>query len=64
MRNIALISLFLGLSAGMGAANAQAADRISVPVSGLHNDDGVVRCGLYARAEPSPKPDRRAGVYR
>ena len=35
MRNIALTMFLLGLSAGMGAASAQAADRISVPVSGL-----------------------------
>jgi uncharacterized protein (DUF2141 family) len=55
MRNIAFTFLLLGLSAGMGAANAQAADRISVPVSGLRNDDGVVRCGLYAGAEAFPK---------
>jgi uncharacterized protein (DUF2141 family) len=55
MRNVAFTLLLLGLSAGMGAANAQAADRISVPVSGLRNDDGVVRCGLYAGAEAFPK---------
>jgi uncharacterized protein (DUF2141 family) len=60
MRHIAFTLLFLGLSAGMGAANAQAADRISVPVSGLHNDDGVVRCGLYAGAEAFPKAGQQS----
>ena len=55
MRSIVFTSLLLGLTAGMAAANAQAAGRISVPVSGLRNDDGVVRCGLYAAAEAFPK---------
>jgi uncharacterized protein (DUF2141 family) len=51
MRNFVFTSLLLGLSGSIGAASAQAADRVSVPVSGLRNDDGVVRCGLYAGAE-------------
>lgn len=55
MRNFVFASLLLGFTAGMGAANAQAADRLSVPVSGLRNDDGVVRCGLYAGPEAFPK---------
>jgi uncharacterized protein (DUF2141 family) len=55
MRNIVFTSLLFGLTAGMAAANAQAVGRISVPVSGLRNDDGVVRCGLYAGAEAFPK---------
>ena len=55
MRNIVFTSLLFGLTAGVAVANAQAADRISVPVSGLRNDDGVVRCGLYAAAEAFPK---------
>ncbi|HLY00138.1 MAG TPA: DUF2141 domain-containing protein [Roseiarcus sp.] len=55
MRNFVLASLLLGLMAGMGGADAEASDRISVPVSGLRNDDGVVRCGLYAGAAAFPK---------
>jgi uncharacterized protein (DUF2141 family) len=57
MRKIVCIILLLplGLTPGMAATNAQAADRISAPVSGLRNDAGVVRCGLYAGAEAFPK---------
>jgi uncharacterized protein (DUF2141 family) len=55
MRNFLFTSLLFGLTAGMGAASANAADRISVPVSGLRNDEGVVRCGLYAGAGAFPK---------
>ena len=55
MRGIVFTSLLLGLTAGMAAADAQTAGRISVPVSGLRNDDGVVRCGLYAAPEAFPK---------
>jgi uncharacterized protein (DUF2141 family) len=55
VRNFVLASLLLGFMAGMGGADAEASDRISVPVSGLRNDDGVVRCGLYAGAAAFPK---------
>ncbi len=55
MRSLAFASLLLGLVAGAGGAEAQASGRLSVPISGLRNDDGVVRCGLYARAEAFPK---------
>jgi uncharacterized protein (DUF2141 family) len=56
MRHLAFASLLLvGLTAGVGGADAQASGRLSVPVSGLRNDDGVVRCGLYAGAEAFPK---------
>jgi uncharacterized protein (DUF2141 family) len=55
MRNFVFALLGLGLTAAMGAPNAQAADRISAPISGLRNDDGVVRCGLYAAREAFPK---------
>ncbi len=54
MRNFAFTVLCLGLSAGASAANADAG-RLSVPVSGLKNDDGVVRCGLYDGPEAFPK---------
>ena len=55
MRNFVIASLLFGLTAVTGAVSAQAADRVSVPVSGLRSDDGVVRCGLYAGAEAFPK---------
>ena len=55
MRSFVFTSLLFGLTAVTGAASAQAADRVSVPVSGLRSDDGVVRCGLYAGAEAFPK---------
>ena len=60
MRNLAFASLVLGLTAGMGGAGAEAANRISVPISGLRNDDGVVRCGLYAGPEAFPKAGRES----
>lgn len=55
MRSVVFTSLLLGLTAGMAAAHAQPAGRISVPISGLRNDDGVVRCGLYAAPKAFPK---------
>ena len=55
MRNFVVTSLLFGLIAVTGAASAQAADRVSVPVSGLRSDDGVVRCGLYPGPEAFPK---------
>jgi len=63
MRGVVFTSLLLGLTAGMAAANAQAAGRISAPISALRNDNGVVRCGLYAAPEAFPKPGQEtAGV--
>jgi uncharacterized protein (DUF2141 family) len=55
MRSFVIASLLFGLTAVTGAASAQAADRVSVPVSGLRSDDGVVRCGLYAEPQVFPK---------
>ena len=55
MCNFVSASLLLALTAGASAANAQAAGRLSVPVSGLRSDEGVVRCGLYAGAATFPK---------
>ncbi len=55
MRGFVITFLLFGLTAVTGAASAQAADRVSVPVSGLRSDDGVVRCGLYAGPEAFPK---------
>ena len=53
MRKI-VTSVVFGLAA-LGAASAHAADRVAVPVSGLKNDEGVVRCGLYDGAQAFPK---------
>jgi len=60
MRNLAFTVFLLGFTAGMAAADGQTAGRLSVPVSGLRNDNGVVRCGLYAGAGASPRPDGKA----
>ena len=54
MRKI-VTSVIFGLAAFLGAGGAYAADRVFVPVSGLKNDDGVVRCGLYDSAGAFPK---------
>jgi uncharacterized protein (DUF2141 family) len=40
------------------AAIAQSAGRISVTVTGLRNDQGSVRCGLYASADGFRQPGR------
>jgi uncharacterized protein (DUF2141 family) len=55
MRKFASAVLLLGLSASVNAVHAEAAGRLSVPVSGLRSDEGVVRCGLYAGAATFPK---------
>jgi uncharacterized protein (DUF2141 family) len=55
MRNLAFTVFLLGFTASMAAADGQTAGRLSVPVSGLRNDNGVVRCGLYAGAGAFPK---------
>jgi len=49
--------LALGLSVGLigAAAQAQQGNTISVPVSGLRNNNGDVRCGLYNSAATFPK---------
>jgi uncharacterized protein (DUF2141 family) len=60
MRKFAFTVLLFGLSAGVSAAQAQAAGRLSVPVSGLRNDEGVVRCGLYAAPEAFPKAGKES----
>ena len=60
MRNFAFTLLLLGLSAGVSAAEAQVGGRLSVPVSGLRNDEGVVRCGLYDGAGAFPKAGKES----
>jgi uncharacterized protein (DUF2141 family) len=40
------------------AASAQSPGRLNVNVTGLRNDNGVVRCGLYASADGFRQPGR------
>jgi uncharacterized protein (DUF2141 family) len=56
-RNAALAALALTTFTAT-AAIAQSASRISVTVTGLRNDEGSVRCGLYASADGFREPGR------
>jgi len=51
------VALAFGIVAGLAgvAAEAQQGNTISVPVSGLRNNDGQVRCGLFNSAAAFPK---------
>ncbi len=51
------IMIAFGLVAGLAGtvAEAQQGNTISVPVSGLHSNNGDVRCGLYNSATTFPK---------
>ena len=56
-----LSAIILGVFVLLGlapAARSQATGQISVAVAGLRNDNGVVRCGLYASADGFRKPGR------
>jgi uncharacterized protein (DUF2141 family) len=55
MRSVFIYAAF-GLGLAASTAMAQAPGRISVSVSGLRSDNGVVRCGLYASADTFRKP--------
>jgi uncharacterized protein (DUF2141 family) len=49
----------MALAMGMAtAASAQAGNQISVPIQGLRNNQGVVRCGLYASAAGFRQPGK------
>ena len=62
MRNVCFCAA-LALSLSIGGATAQSPGKISVNVSGLRSDTGVVRCGLYASADTFRKPGReKSGV--
>ena len=52
----AVFCAFLGLGIAVSAATAQPAGKLSINVSGLRNDNGVVRCGLYASAGTFRQP--------
>ena len=55
--------LALGLVAGAAPAIAQSPGKLSINVSGLRSDSGVVRCGLYASADGFRQPGReQSGV--
>ena len=41
------------------AADAQSGNQISVPIQGLRNNQGVVRCGLYASADGFRVPGKQ-----
>lgn len=66
MRNV-LFCVALVVNA-MSAANAQtpgrqAPEKLSINVSGVRNDSGAVRCGLYASADGFRQPGReQSGV--
>lgn len=54
--NFRNLGLALVVAAGLGgAAEAQQGNTISVPVSGLRNSNGNVRCGLFNSAATFPK---------
>jgi uncharacterized protein (DUF2141 family) len=50
------LALILGLTV---AAEAQDANTISVPINGLRNSKGAVRCGLFNSANGFPKPGQQ-----
>jgi uncharacterized protein (DUF2141 family) len=52
-----LFPLVLVLALATGAS-AQSAGKLSVSVSGLRNDSGSVRCGLYASPDGFREPGR------
>jgi len=52
---------FAGLAAGLMSAGevvAQAGNTISIPIAGLRNSDGNVRCGLYNSADGFREPGK------
>lgn len=51
---IVIAATFVGL-----VAEAQQGNTITVPVSGLRNNNGNVRCGLYNSAATFPKDDQQ-----
>jgi uncharacterized protein (DUF2141 family) len=57
-RNLAMVIAFAAGLAG-AVAEAQQGNTISVPVSGLRNNNGEVRCGLFNSAASFPKNDLR-----
>jgi len=59
MRTItACLPLALALGLWPATANAQSAGRLGVLVTGVRNDNGSVRCGLYSSAAGFREPGR------
>ena len=58
MRTMRLCAILVLALAAAPVADAQAPGRLSVHVTGLHNDNGSVRCGLYASADTFRQPGR------
>jgi uncharacterized protein (DUF2141 family) len=52
-----LFPLVLGLALATGAS-AQSSGKLSVSVTGVRNDSGSVRCGLYSSADGFREPGR------
>jgi uncharacterized protein (DUF2141 family) len=61
---IAGLALAVALAVGTATAlnaqsgDAQSGNRISVPIEGLRNNQGMVRCGLYASADGFRQPGK------
>ena len=54
LKQFAVVLGFVAFFTG-AFAQAQSGNTINVPVSGLHNNNGNVRCGLYNSAATFPK---------
>lgn len=58
MRTSSLLLPIVLALAFSSAAHAQSPGRLSVTVAGVRNDNGAVRCGLYASADGFRDPGR------
>jgi uncharacterized protein (DUF2141 family) len=56
MRKSALILVAAALFAGSTGVYAGTGGTITVPVGGIQNDNGVVRCGLFSSADTFRQP--------
>jgi uncharacterized protein (DUF2141 family) len=63
MRSL-LVPFALALAFGAAsAASAQSHGKLNVPVAGVRNDNGSVRCGLYSSANGFREPGRDRGFF-
>jgi uncharacterized protein (DUF2141 family) len=58
MRSLLVPLAFALALAGTTSAGAQSHGRLSVSVTGVRNDSGSVRCGLFSSADGFRKPGR------